>query len=152
MDKAKIPFTADGFAKIEHDLADLRAKREPTVLRLQAAREQGDLSENGAYKAARFELSDIDRNIRRLTYLLTMATVTPARHDGIIGFGNTVALEKDGKEITYLLVSKYESDPLKKKLSVESPLGMALMGKKVGNTIAIQAPAGTMTYSVVKIS
>ena len=152
MHNAKIYFTKEGYAKLESDLAALRAKREPTVLRLQAAREMGDLSENGAYKAARFELSDIDRNIRRLTGLLKDAEVKPARHDGTIGFGNTVHLTKDNLKISFTLVSKFESDPLLSRLSTESPLGVALMGKRVGDTVTVNAPAGLMSYTVTEIN
>lgn len=148
---AKILFTREGYAALEKELAEYRAKREPALVKLQAAREQGDLSENGAYKAARFELSDIDRQIRSLSYLIKYGQIQEAQHDGKIGFGNTVTLEKDGKQIVYLLVSKYESDPLKNKLSVESPLGQALMGRKVGESITVQAPVGKLIYQVVKI-
>lgn len=144
--------TRTGYEKIEKDAADLRAKREPTVLRLQAAREQGDLSENGAYKAARFELSDIDRNIRRLTYLLRNAEVREPRHDGTAGFGNTITLGKDGTDHTYTLVSKHESDPLLGTLSIESPLGSAILGKRTGDTVTIAAPAGVMTYVIKNIN
>lgn len=151
MHNTKIYFTKEGFTKLETDLAALRAKREPTVLRLQAAREMGDLSENGAYKAARFELSDIDRNIRRLTGLLKNAEVRPAKHDGTIGFGNVVYLTKDDLKISFTLVSKFESDPLLSRLSTESPLGEALIGKRVGETVTVNAPAGLMTYQIVKI-
>lgn len=152
MNNAKIWFTKEGYEKLKTELEALRVKREPTVIRLQAAREQGDLSENGAYKAARFELSDIDHNIRRVTQLLKDGTVREARQDGRVGFGNTVVLKKDEKEITYILVSKYESDPIEKKLSVESPLGQAIIGKEVGETIKASAPMGEMVYKILKIS
>ena len=151
MNNAKIAFTKQGYEKLEKELAALVVKREPTVLRLQAAREQGDLSENGAYKAARFELSDIDHNIRRVTHLLKDGVVQEARHDGRIGFGNRVTLDKDGTKIEYLIVGKHESDPMQKKLSVESPLGQALLGKGAGESVTITAPAGEITYKIVKI-
>lgn len=147
----KIFMTRTGYEKIEKDLTALREKREPTVLRLQAAREQGDLSENGAYKAARFELSDIDRNIRRLTYLLKDSVIREPRRDGVIGFASTVVLEKDGHRTTYTLVSKHESDPSAGKLSLEGPLGASLVGKKAGETASFTAPAGTMTYRIVDV-
>lgn len=152
MDNAKIWFTKDGYDKLGQELQDLRTKREPTLLRLQAAREQGDLSENGAYKAARFELSDIDRNIRRLTYLLKAGEVKAPRNDGIIGFGSLVALERGGQKFTYQLVSKYESDPGQNKLSDESPLGQKLMGKRAGEDVTVTAPAGEMYYKIIKVA
>ncbi len=152
MNKQIIYFTKEGYAKLEQDLSDLRAKREPTVLRLQAAREMGDLSENGAYKAARFELSDIDHNIRRISILLKNGEIKEAKHDGRIGFGNKVILEKEGQKIEYLMVGKHESDPRQYKLSVESPLGTALLGKQKGEIVTIVAPVGAMKYKVIGIS
>lgn len=152
MDSAKIQFTKEGLAKLKSELAELGRKREPTVERLQVAREMGDLSENAAYKAARFELSDIDRNIRRLENLIKHAVVVDSTHSGTAGFGSRVVLAKDGREVEYQLVSKHESDPASRKLAMESPLGAAIMGKKAGEDILVRAPAGEMKYRIVKVS
>jgi transcription elongation factor GreA len=151
MISAKILLTQNGFDAFTQELADLRTKRDPTVLRLQAAREQGDLSENGAYKAARFELSDIDRNIRRLSYVLKYAVVQSPPIDGTIGFGSTVTLMKGGKKFLYQLVSTYEADPAQGKLSLDSLLGKELNGKQIGDAVTIKAPAGVMDYVIVDV-
>jgi transcription elongation factor GreA len=111
----------------------------------------GDLSENGAYKAARFELSDTDRNIRRLTHLLKFAEVYKQTTTDMAGFGNTVTLTKEAQSFTYRLVSQYEADPMKGLISVESPIGKAILGKRIGDTAHVQAPVGIITYIVTKI-
>lgn len=152
MKQAKIPFTKEGYAKLTTQLEQLQTQRIGAVERLQTAREMGDLSENGAYKAARFELSDIDRKIRRVSSLIKNGIVKNSKNNGTIGFGSKIVLEKDGNQINYLLVSKFESEPSEKKLSVESPLGMALIGKRVGEKVEVIAPVGKMTYLVKKIN
>ncbi|MFH2019062.1 MAG: GreA/GreB family elongation factor [bacterium] len=152
MKQAKIPFTKEGYAKLGSNLEELQNRRIGAVERLQTAREMGDLSENGAYKAARFEMSDIDRNIRRVTSLLKNGIVKNSISGGTIGFGSKIVLEKGGVQISYLLVSKFESEPSENKLSMESPLGMALVGKKVGEEVEVIAPVGKMTYLVKKVS
>ena len=141
-----IPFTSDGYKKLQEKQAELTKKREEVVVRLQAAREMGDLSENGAYKAARFELSDTDRELRRLAYLLKDGQVISPRHDGIVGLGNTVTVKNDaGKVFSYLIVGTYEADPLKGKVSVESPMGMGLQGKRINEIVEVREKRFTIT-------
>jgi len=152
MDKAKINLTQNGYDKLSNQLESYRARREPAVLSLQKAREMGDLSENGAYKAARFELSDIDRNIRRLERLLKYASVVSRPTSGVVGFGSVVKVVSEGKETTYELVSKHESDPIQNKLSVESPIGSSFLGKTSGDVIEINVPAGTKKYEILSVS
>lgn len=137
-----IPFTAAGLVKLPAELEKLQKYREEVLVRLQRAREMGDLSENGAYKTARFELSDTDRNIRRLQHLLKYGVVVTAPTDGSIGVGSTVRLVKeDGSKVTYEIVGTYEADPLKGKISLESPMGLALKGKKSGERIQVNGVA-----------
>ena len=146
-----IPLTQEGFDKAKADYDVLQIKREEVLVRLQAAREQGDLSENGAYTAAKFELGNVDRELRRLGYLIKYGVVTENANTGSIGFGSTVTLEKDDKQITFTLVSLYESDPATKKLSEQSPFGKAVIGKKVGQTVTVQAPAGDTSWKIIKV-
>ncbi|MEI6690584.1 MAG: GreA/GreB family elongation factor [bacterium] len=149
---AAIPLTKVGFdkAKVDYDL--LQTKREEVLIRLQAAREMGDLSENGAYTAAKFELGSIDREIRRLGYLIKYGVVTSSTSGNTIGFGNEVTLEKNGKQMSFVLVSGYESNPSERKLSEQSPFGKAVIGHKVGETIVVVAPAGEISWKIVKVS
>ena len=147
-----IMFTQAGYDKLVEQLADFRTRREPTVIRLQQAREMGDLSENGAYKAARFELSDIDRNIRRLEGLIKDAVVATPKGSSKAEFGSMVEVEKDGIKTQYQLVSRFESDPVQKKLSVESPIGQAILGKSKGDKVEIETPNGKVKYKIIKVS
>lgn len=147
----QILFTKEGMEKIQERFNYLTEYRQEVLVRLQAAREMGDLSENGAYKAARFELSDTDRELKRLRYQLRFGTVAEISKDGKVGFGNTVTIDDGNKEITFSLVSKYESDPKQRKLSIKSPFGEAVMGKKVGDEVMVKAPNGDKEYKIVKV-
>ena len=147
----KIPFTKEGFEKNKKDNQILLEKRKEILVRLQRAREMGDLSENGAYKAARFELSATDRELRRLKYLLRFGVVTEKKNNERVDFGSTVTVF-DGKEkFIFTIVSGYESNPTSQKLSVESPIGKALIGKRAGEKIFVNTPEGVNEYNIVKI-
>ena len=146
-----IPFTKAGYQTILDKLDVLNNNRPNILKRLQTAREMGDLSENGAYKAARFELSDTDRQVRRLTYLKIMGRVAVPRQHVQVEFGNQVTLTKSNGEITYTLVNQYEADPQKFKISVDSPLGQALLGKKAGDQVDFTTPAGPSYFKIKAI-
>ena len=144
-----LAFTLAGYADLSTRKLMLLTRREEVVVRLQQAREMGDLSENGAYKAARFELSDTDRELRRLEYLLKEGKGVAPRTDGTVGVGNTVTIENQaGKQFTYTLVGTYEADPLKGKISVESPMGTALVGKRAADTAAVNGN----TFTIVSVA
>lgn len=133
-----ILFTPAGYAELKPKLEALQLKRERVLVELQRAREQGDLSENGAYKAARFELGDTDRMIRTLQRQIKYGKPVQTPTDGTIGIGSTVRLMRDdGKEFNYMIVGTYEADPLKGKVSIESPMGKELMGKKAGDKVLV---------------
>ena len=99
-----VPFTKDGFENMKVLQAELQAKREIVLVSLQRAREMGDLSENGAYTAARFELGNVDRELRRLEYNLKYGVIKASAGTERIGFGNRVTVEINGREYAYLLV------------------------------------------------
>lgn len=149
MNTSRIRLTQEGYDKARKDLEELLERRKGAVISLRTAREMGDLSENGAYKAARFELSDIDREIRRLKILLRLAIVREVTNKGFIDFGSVVTLDDGENKITFTLVSGYESNPSEEKLSVTSPIGKAIAGKRAGDTVTVHAPAGAKTYKIV---
>lgn len=138
--------------KVTGELERLEAYREEVLVRLQDAREKGDLSENGAYTAAKSELRDTDRKLKHLRFVDRFGQVIAGRNDGAAGFGNQVELEAEGKRFAFTLVSKFEANPSERKLSIDSPFGQAVMGKKEGDTVAVQAPAGTKHYTIAKVS
>ncbi len=133
-----IVFTTLGYSALQPKLDELFKKRERVLIELQRAREQGDLSENGAYKAARFELGDTDRAIRTLQHQIKYGIVLNTPSDGTIGIGSIVKLSRDdGKEFEYTMVGTYEADPMNGKISIESPMGKGLMSKKVGDEVVV---------------
>lgn len=148
----KIPFTPDAYQKLQADFDRLTEERKQVMVRLQTAREMGDLSENGAYKYAKFELGSIGRQLRQLRYLLSNGYVQAKTGNSTqVEFGCTVSLKLGTKEVTYLMVSQHESNPSQGKISIESPLGIALMGKKAGETGVFKAPNGDIPFSILKI-
>lgn len=148
---AKIPFTLEEYQRMQAEVKKITDGRDEIVNRLQAAREMGDLSENGAYKYAKFELRSTDSRIRHLTKLLENGEVKSSTHSGMVDFGSRVTLDNGKQQQSFTLVSHLESNPQKQKLSLDSPLGKTLIGKKVGDQVEITAPAGTLTYKILKI-
>lgn len=145
------PVTAEYYQFAQSEFDRLTKYRAEVLIRLQDAREKGDLSENGAYTAARFEQRNTDRSLRHFKYILLYGEVTKPSGVEKIGFGNLVTLKTDEKEIQYQLVSKHEADPKSGKISTESPLGLKLVGKKVGDSISQTTPNGEITYQVKQI-
>lgn len=147
----KIPFTKQAYQELQAKFKKLTQERVEVMERLKVAREMGDLSENGAYKYAKFELGDIGRQLRKLRNLLENGEIVAQQTGTSIGFGSTVTLKYKNKEITYVMVSEHESDPLGNKLSLESPIGLALAGKKKGDKITVEVPSGTVDYEVLMV-
>lgn len=147
----KIPFTKEGFEKIQKDYDLLLKKRKEILIRLQAAREMGDLSENGAYTSAKFELRSADRELRRLKYLLRFGEVKDKNTGDLIDFGSTVTLDDGTEKMTFMLVSGYESNPTSEKLSLNSPLGQAIMGKRAHDEVRINTMDGEIKYTILSV-
>lgn len=153
MNPKKIYLTQEGLETLKKELEELTKVKRPDVVRqLSEAREQGDLSENGAYTAAKEELAFIDGRIEELEMLIKQAAVITDNHGSIISLGSEVTVKVNGKDEVFHLVGEWEADPQAKKISHESPLGKALMGKSVGDDVPVEAPAGTMVYTIVSIS
>lgn len=157
MNPKKIYLTPKGLEDLKKEYDDLgKTKRPEIVTRLSAAREMGDLSENAEYTAAREELAFVDGRIEELEMLLKQAVVIDENHQksNSVDLGSRVTVKianRDNNEV-FTLVGEWEADPAEKKISHESPLGKALLGKTIGDEIQVEAPAGTMIYKVVSIS
>ncbi len=143
--------TREGFEKLQKEYQDLLSQRPHAVSELKRAREMGDLSENGFYKGARMKLSDIDRRLRQLQRLIKSAKIVDKTSSGIVDIGSRVTVLVNNEEKTLMIVGSYESDPLKGKISHISPIGKALMGKRVGEKVMIEIPSGKITYMVVQV-
>lgn len=147
-----IPFTPAAYQELEETLVKLQAERKAVLQRLQTAREMGDLSENGAYTAAKFEFGNVNRRIRHTTHLLTNGyPVTAAPVAGTASFGSVITLKNERRELTFTLVSEHESNPAEKKLSTTSPIGQAVAGKKIGDSVTVSTPGGEITYTLAAI-
>ena len=157
MDSKKIYLTKDGLEALKKEFEDLSKKKRPEVLEMVSqSRNQGDLSENAEYQAAREELSFIDGRIDELEEMLKQVVIiedaSPKMHGKkIVELGATVTLHVGAKKIIYKVVGEWEADPAQQKISHESPLGKALMEKSVGEKIEVEAPAGKIHYTIVSI-
>lgn len=146
-----IPLTQATIDKLKVDRDRYLKEQDEVLIRLQDARSKGDLSENGAYKYAKFELGKVRRELGRINHLLRYGVVTKSSGSGLVEFGSEVTLEANGKEIIFKIVSEHESNPMEKKISLQSPLGKDLAGKQVGDIIKFQAPAGEIRYTVISV-
>ncbi len=148
----KIQFTKQGYAQLQVELDDLQKVRRPAaVLRLGRARSMGDLSENSEYTAAKEDLSFIEGRVQEIEELIKNAEIIDVKAQDGISIGVEVTVEKDGKEETYSIVGEFEADPMQKKLSATSPIGRALIGKKEGDVVNVEVPAGKLKYKIVEI-
>lgn len=145
-------FTKQGYEDLQKRYQETLASRPDAVEHLRKSREMGDLSENGYYKSSRAKLSFIDRQLRELSSSLKSAVVVAPTDSSVIGIGSKVILIDDGIELPYDIVGDLEADPAKKRISLLSPLGLALRGKKIGEHIVLEAPSGKKTYIVKEIS
>ena|SRR3990167_7092952 len=150
--EARILFTAKGYQQVLVEKEKLLTERPEAVEHLRKAREMGDLSENGYYKASRARLSFLDARIRRVERLIRLGVIVQSSQSGVVDIGTKVKITDGQKEYEYEIVGGYESDPSKKTISHISPIGRALMGKKQNETITVQAPSGTKTYTILSVS
>lgn len=155
MDSKKIYLTKEGLAELKKEYDELVSVKRPNVLaRVTQARNMGDLSENAEYVASREELTFIDGRIDELEVILNQAVVI---REGVktlnhaVKLGSTVTLHVNGKKEIFTVVGEWEADPENKKISHESPLGKVLLGKKVGEKVQVEAPAGKITYSIISV-
>ena len=155
MDDKKIYLTKEGLVELKKEYDELVNKKRPDVLaRVTQARNMGDLSENAEYVAAREELTFIDGRIDELEVILKQAVIIregAKTSNHAVKLGSTVTLNVNGKKEVFTVVGEWEADPTNKKISHQSPLGKVLIGKRVGDKVQVEAPAGKLTYSVVSI-
>lgn len=155
MDKKNI-LTYEGLKKLEDELENLKVVRRKEVSqKIKEAREQGDLSENAEYDAAKDEQRDIEARIEELEKILKNAEVVVEEEADLdkVSIGCSVKIldcEFD-EELEYKIVGSTEANSLKGKISNESPVGKALLGKQVGDTVTVETPAGEFSYKVISI-
>ena len=153
----KYVLTYEGVRELEEELRVLKgAKRKEIAQKIKEARGQGDLSENAEYDAAKDEQARIEARIVVIEKMLRNADVIDDEeaHGDTISLGTWVTLfdEEFSEEVSYLIVGSAEANPTKNKISNESPLGKGLIGRKAGDDVNIDAPAGIIKYRVLSIS
>lgn len=150
----KIQLTKEGFEKLKTELKDIKdVKRPAAVERLQKARAMGDLSENSEYTAAKEDLALVEGRIQELEAILKDVEITDNQTavGQIVSMGNKITVEHNGATEVFSIVGEFEADPMNKKLSHTSPIGKALLGKTVGESVDVEIPAGKTTYTIKKI-
>jgi transcription elongation factor GreA len=148
----QIVLTKEGLEELKREFDELiNVKRPIAVQRLSDARDLGDLSENSEYTAAKQDLAFMDGRIAELEEILHNAKVITSHSKGNVGVGSKVTVHINGKKEVFTVVGEWEADPGQKKISHESPLGKALIGKRVGDQVEVDAPAGKILYKIVSI-
>ncbi|MBA2481284.1 MAG: transcription elongation factor GreA [Planctomycetes bacterium] len=153
---SSIPVTIEGKRKMQHELDELQARVPVIAKAIEDAREKGDLRENGEYHAAREEMSMINARVQELKGKLSRAVVVDESQidTSRIAFGAKVKLQdlSDKSVEEWQLVGDGEDDPLENKILTSSPMGAALVGKSLGETVVVKAPAGELKFKVQAIS
>ncbi|MBQ3515414.1 MAG: transcription elongation factor GreA [Lachnospiraceae bacterium] len=157
MSEKKNLLTYKGLKELEDELQDLKVvKRKEVAQKIKEAREQGDLSENAEYDAAKDEQRDIEARIEELEKILKNAEVIDEDEVDLekINVGCTVLLYdvEFEEEVTYRIVGSTEADILNNKISNESPIGRALIGAKIGQTVDVEGPDGTCQFKILEIN
>jgi transcription elongation factor GreA len=138
---------------VKKSLKTLKTVRRREVAEaIHTAKEQGDLSENAEYVNAKEEQRRIEEQIAVIELTIKNAQVITRAGTTEISVGNTVVLKCNGKELTYRIVGSNEANPLESKISNESPVGRALLGKKKGETVHVPTPAGTKECTILTIT
>ena len=150
--KQNFNFTKEGFENLEKELKALIDRRPIVVKHLSEAREQGDLSENAGYHAAKDELSQLDSRVREIKYLLRIGKVVESNGQEQVGFGSKVTVEAENSSKQFTIVEQLEADPAGGKISTSSPIGSALLGRKLGETVEIETPQGKTIFKIIEIT
>ncbi len=150
-------YTPEGFKELTDELNYLKTvKREEIKEAIAVAKSFGDLSENSEYDEARTEQAKTEARITELQFLVENAVVVDESKvdTSVISLGSTVVLYdvEDEEEVNYAIVGSNETNPLEGKISDQSPIGKALMGKREGDSVSIETPAGTLKFNVLKVA
>jgi transcription elongation factor GreA len=151
--KKQFRLTQEGIDELRTELHGLISQRGEVAERIKIAREFGDLSENAEYSAAKDDQERTELRISELEHILQNAElIKKPKGDSIVQLGSHVVLKSEaGKTKEFQVVGTVEADPLEGKISDESPIGKALLGKKEGESVEIKTPADTTTYKIVDI-
>lgn len=145
--------TAGGLQKLKQDLERTQARRIEAFERMKEAAQPGDIEDNPELEQAKEEVARIDDRIYELQEMIGRAQIIEDRNSGVAEPGSTIEVEdEDGETTVYHLVGAVEADPGTGRLSVESPVGRALVGKRAGERISVQVPAGIVELTIKTVS
>ena len=151
--KKEYHLTKTGIDELREEHDELCARRSEIAEKLQIARDYGDLAENAEYHSARDEQSALEIRVKEIEHILQNAKVINGNgKNGKVALGSEVVLKNGEGKKTYQLVGSVEANPVEGKISDESPIGQALLGKKIGDAVVISLPNGDVDYSVASIS
>lgn len=144
--------TKEGLEKIQEELRYLKGdKRREIAARIEKAKELGDLSENAEYAEAKDEMAFVEGRILELENSISRAAVINRHNADAVTIGAQVTVKGDGGEKTYTIVGSNEADPTQGKISNETPLAQALIGRKIGEEIEVATPRGKIRYTIIRI-
>ncbi len=149
----EVILTQEGYDEVAAEIADIKENKLPKAIeRVATARSFGDLSENSEYHAAREDLAFLEGRLAEIEDLLAKAKVIKKKKgNSTVSVGSTVTVHIGRSKHTYKIVGEWEANPAEKKISESSPLGRALVGKKIGEELEVDAPAGKIKYKVAEI-
>ena len=151
----EIYLTSEGFLKLEEELDHLKKVERPDVINaIKEARALGDLSENAENSSARERQGKLEARIKEIEYTLEHATIIENNSDGKVCVGSVVTIKylEDDEEEEYTIVGTNEADPFENKISNESPIALAVMGKKEGDEVQVDSPNGSFDIKILKVA
>ena len=152
--KGKYGVTVQGGEKLQRELEEATSRRGELAQNIRTAKAYGDLSENFEYHEAKREQGFVEGRIMQLKQIVPSLCVVPpeAVPKDEVGFGSIVTVREDsGDEWEFFIVGPLEADPMEDRISYESPLGAALLERRVGEVVEAQVPAGTVRYEITSI-
>lgn len=155
MGKKTVYLTQEGYEELKQELDDLiNIKRPANIKAIKEARALGDLSENAEYDAARNEQAELEGRIQKLEQILENVSIIENTDNGKVSIGNTVEIKyvDDGESDEYQIVGSQEANPFESKISNESPIAKALLGRKVGDIVDVESPNGVYQVEITSIA
>lgn len=144
--------TQEKYDEFKKELVELKGKKRKEVAEnLEYAKSLGDLSENAEYHEARDVQATVEDRIAKLEELLKNAKIVKGNQGDSVNVGSVVTVEKDGKKFTYTIVGSEEADVISNKISVRSPFGQSILGKKKGDSFSFSAPNGELSYKILEV-
>jgi transcription elongation factor GreA len=149
----RVLLTPGGLEKLKQDLERAQARRMEAFDRMKEAAQPGDIEDNPELEQAKEEVARLDDRIYELQEMIGRAQIIEGRKSGVAEPGSTIEVEdNEGETVVYYLVGAVEADPGTGRISVESPVGRALVGKRAGERVSIQVPAGTVELTIKAVS